>query len=290
MAFSSLTIANLQRRIANLPQDQRFNAAIALAQAVDLASASTNNAGTGLPVTGLQGPAGAPGDQGLPGARGARGAQGAAGPRGPQGVPGPTGEQGLRGAPGSQGPQGPRGQAGEAGEPGIAGPAGTSPDPSEIVALVIKKLENNASFNFASKTQPDNGGAEADPDWQTEFFEEGIEWLKENARDIFDFLVKRSDKVIQDVIQDQETTLNGLEDQGPDNMTSRNVEEWLREADVAVNESTGGSPGTTISYRCAMDRASGGLVGAGCCSLLDLFDPGHCEGSIKSMRNLYIPC
>ena len=282
MAFSSVTIANLQRQIANLPEDQRFNAAIALAQAVDLASASTNNAGTGLPVTGLQGPAGAPGDPGLPGARGARGAQGSAGPRGPQGVPGPTGEQGLRGAPGSQGPQGPRGQAGEAGAPGIAGPSGTSPDPSEIVALVIKKLENNASFNFASKTQPDNGGAEADPDWQTEFFEEGIEWLKENARDIWDFLVRRSDKTLQDAISDVDNQL--MSGGYP------NIEEVLRDADIAINESTGGSPGTTISYRCAMDRASGGLVGAGCCSLLDLFDPGHCEGSIKSMRNLYIPC
>lgn len=175
MAFSSLTITNLQRQIANLPEDQRFNATITLTQAVDLASTSTNNAGTGLPVTGLQGPTKTPGDQDLPGARKARGAQGSAGPRGPQRVPKPTGEQGLRGAPGSQGPQGPKSQAGEADEPGIAGPAGTSPNPSDIIALVIKKLENNASFNFTSKTQPDNKGTEADPDWQTEFFEEKIE-------------------------------------------------------------------------------------------------------------------
>lgn len=77
--------------------------------------------GSGVSLTGLQGPAGEPGPQGPIGMDGPVGPEG---PTGPAGTEGPTGPQGPAGIEGPAGPQGPEGQIGPEGPEGPEGPTG----------------------------------------------------------------------------------------------------------------------------------------------------------------------
>ncbi|MDR0884312.1 MAG: DUF11 domain-containing protein [Oscillospiraceae bacterium] len=82
----------------------------------------------GLPgIPGPQGLPGVPGPQGLqglPGAKGDTGPQGLPGPQGPQGLPGVPGAKGDTGAQGLPGAPGPKGDTGATGSPSPAGPGG----------------------------------------------------------------------------------------------------------------------------------------------------------------------
>jgi serine protease len=101
-------------------------AADTAASSPDATSAPTDAVGgSGLGVTGAQGPAGLQGSSGQQGAAGAQGpkgeqgtegAAGSQGSKGDQGAPGATGAQGAAGFPGPAGPQGARGPQGPAGK------------------------------------------------------------------------------------------------------------------------------------------------------------------------------
>lgn len=99
----------------------------------------------------------------LQGPKGDTGATGATGPQGPQGIQGPagpTGPEGPQGKTGDTGPQGPAGPQGLQGLTGPVGPAGkdgTTPDLTQMQAVVDAKVVPVADETTAtadSKTSP----------------------------------------------------------------------------------------------------------------------------------------
>lgn len=60
---------------------------------------------------------------------------------------------------------------------------------------------------------------------------------------------------------------------------------WARMAltflDLCINARTGGHVGETISERLALAKARGERVGIAGCTILDRYDPGHCDRALR---------